>query len=436
MRWWFAFSFGWGALIGLIGTLLTASSYTHAVQDAARYHRACARPAAAVAISACRYGPALLIDAESMPAGFKGGKVAYATLRLPDGRTRSVSMETDALEALHVVPAVAVETPGPGVPVTIQTWGGRIMLIAVAGHVVRTTDNPDARVRNTMEGLALFGGAALVFGALCLYVIRQGARRRRPRDPLQPTLREVLSALWHRTSPDRTAGWQARNAAALARLPQAPPAVEQDTSPLTETVVPPRVVLPRTFTERSGYFGPLGLLLFAAAFGYLQQGLPAALRWGALVCASALALSAWFSAKTRRITCTEQGITVSTRSRRTGLRQRVCLWSDVTATTYTYHRADTHYRGHSSPKATFAVETSQGTAVTISDRRSRYFEEFVAICNAHTPQLPYIWEHRQRPPFRHQMRIPGGSMSFGRVRSMDEVWPPAYFQVARDRGGP
>jgi hypothetical protein len=191
------------------------------------------------------------------------------------------------------------------------------------------------------------------------------------------------------------------------RAQQAPPAVEQDTSPLTETVVPPRVVLPRTFTERSGYSGPLGLLLFAGAFGYLQQGLPAALRWGALVCASALALSAWFSAKTRRITCTEQGITVST-----------------------------HYRGHSFPKATFAVETSEGTAVRISDRRSRYFEEFVAICNAHTPQLPYIWEHRQRPPFRHQMRFPSGSMSFGRVRSMDEVWPPDYFQVARDRGAP
>jgi hypothetical protein len=118
MRWWFAFNFGLMALVGLIGTLLTASSYTHAVQDAARYHRACARPAAAVAISACRYGPALLINTESMPAGFKGGKVAYARLRLPDGRMRSVSMETGALEALHVVPAVAEETPGPGVPVT------------------------------------------------------------------------------------------------------------------------------------------------------------------------------------------------------------------------------------------------------------------------------------------------------------------------------
>jgi hypothetical protein len=49
------------------------------------------------------------------------------------------------------------------------------------------------------------------------------------------------------------------------------------------------------------------------------------------------------------------------------------------------------------PKATFAVETSQGTAVTVSDSRFAYFEEFVAICNAHTPQLPYIWEHHQRP---------------------------------------
>jgi hypothetical protein len=134
----------------------------------------------------------------------------------------------------------------------------------------------------TTGPLVVFCGMALVCGALCLYATRKGARQRRPRDPLQPTLREVLSALWHRTSPDRTAAWQARNAAAMARLQQASPAVERDTSPLVETVVPPRVELPRTFTERSGYFGPLGVLLVGAIVYGMLEGLPAALRWGVL----------------------------------------------------------------------------------------------------------------------------------------------------------
>jgi hypothetical protein len=72
-----------------------------------------------------------------------------------------------------------------------------------------------------------------------------------------------------------------------------------------------------------------------------------------------LALHAWSTALTRRITCTAQGITVSTHSLRTGLQHSVCPWSDVTATTCTYDRAG------SLPKATFAVETSQGAAVAI-----------------------------------------------------------------------
>src|SRR5919198_1371158 len=148
----------------------------------------------------------------------------------PSPRTSVVSIASRWASASPVI--IYVKTPGRGIPVTIQTWGGRIMLIALAGHVVRTTDNPDARVRSTTWPPALFGGVALVCGALCLSFIRQGARQRRPRDPLQPTLREVLSALWHRTSPDRTAAWQARNAAAMARLQQAPPTVERDTSPL------------------------------------------------------------------------------------------------------------------------------------------------------------------------------------------------------------
>jgi hypothetical protein len=50
----------------------------------------------------------------------------------------------------------------------------------------------------------------------------------------------------------------------------------------------------------------------------------------------------------------------------------------------------------------------------ISDLHFNYFEEFVAICNAHTPQLPYIWEHRP-------------------AEEMDQA---DYVQVPRDRGGP
>ena len=190
----------------------------------------------------------------------------------------------------------------------------------------------------------------------------------------------------------------------------------------------PRVELPRTFTERSGYFGPLGVLLVGALAYWKLEGLPATLRWGVLVCASALALNAWLSAKTRRITCTEQGITASTRSLRTGLRQSVCLWSDITATTYTYDRRGSANR---LPMATFAVQTSRGTAVKITHPGLAYFEEFVAICNAHTPQLPYIWEHRRRP--LHHTRFGDVSMAFGPA---DKVFQPDYFQVPRDRGGP
>jgi hypothetical protein len=206
--------------------------------------------------------------------------------------------------------------------------------------------------------------------------------------------------------------------------------------------MPPVVELPRTFTERPGLGRALGYLLFGAiVYGGLAitPSATAAWRWGTLVCMSTLALISWFSAGTRRITCTEQGITVSTRRLLSELRQSACLWSDVTAMTYTYRPGipgSAKGSGGSLPEGTFAVETSQGAAVMISDRSFAYFEEFVAICNAHTPQLPYIWEHRQRLPFRHQMRFPGGSMSFGPVRSMDEVWPPDYFQVPRDRGGP
>ena len=168
---------------------------------------------------------------------------------------------------------------------------------------------------------------------------------------------------------------------------------------------------------------------------------PTSWRWGDLVGMSALALIAWFGLGTRRITCTEQGITVSTRRPLTGLRQSACLWSDVTATTYTYHPGRTGLPGSlgdpgSLPEGTFAVETSRGTAVTISDRRFAYVEEFVAICNAHTPHLPYMWEHRQRPLPRHHMRFGGVSMAFGPAVPADEVWQPDYIQVPRVRGGP
>jgi hypothetical protein len=213
---------------------------------------------------------------------------------------------------------------------------------------------------------------------------------------------------------------------------------ERATSPLVETVVPPPVELPRTFTERWGDFGSfalvfvaglllfVGLWLFASAStvcdssgcvipatAFSQPGLRPALGRGALVCGIAVALFAAFgvSVRLRRITCTAQGITVFTRSVWTGLRQRVCLWSDVTATTYTHHPQ----RGDASePHGTFAVETSEGTAVQIRDRngsfRCAYFDEFVAICNARTRHLPYIWA---RPP----------------------RCPPDYIQVPRDRGG-
>ena len=206
------------------------------------------------------------------------------------------------------------------------------------------------------------------------------------------------------------------------------------------------VELPRTFTERWGdvgsvvllMFGPVpllfvGLWLVGSASGvcggceipataYSQPGLRPALGRGALVCGIAVVLFAGFgvSVRLRRITCTAQGITVFTRSVWTGLRQRVCRWSDVTAATYTYHSDVT------APYGTFAVETSEGTAVKIRHGngsfqvrggalkpafRCTYFDEFVAICNARTPHLPYIWV---RPP----------------------RCPPGYIRVQRDQGGP
>jgi hypothetical protein len=201
--------------------------------------------------------------------------------------------------------------------------------------------------------------------------------------------------------------------------------VARATSPLVETVVPPRVELPRTFTDPRGLRGALDCLLFGAmVYGFMAIGpWPAPLRWGDLVCMSVGALIAWFSLGTRRIICTKQGITVSTRSLLTGLRQSVCPWSDVTATTHTYNPACLG-------EGTFAVETSQGTAVTIIDTRlaPSAFKEFVAICNAQTPQLPCIWEHRQRPLPRHHMRVGGVSMACG---PQDEMSQPDFFKVRR-----
>jgi hypothetical protein len=200
--------------------------------------------------------------------------------------------------------------------------------------------------------------------------------------------------------------------------------VARATSPLVETVVPPRVELPRTFTERRGLRGALGFLLFGAiVYGMSIAPWPPA-SWPALALiawfAPGLALIAWFSLGTRRIICTAQGITVSTRSLLTGLRQSVYPWSDVTATTYTYTGC---------LEATFAVESlTNYTPVTISDSTFAHFEEFVAICNAQTPQLPYIWEHRQRPLPRHHMRVGGVSMAFGPEGGM---WQLDYFRVFR-----
>jgi hypothetical protein len=198
----------------------------------------------------------------------------------------------------------------------------------------------------------------------------------------------------------------------------------------------PRVELPRALTEGPGPLQALGYLLFVAiVYGMLAitPSATAAWRWGAPVCVSALLLITWFSTERRRITCTEQGITVSTRNLLTRPRQSACLWSDVTATTYSYRpfRVSEPADPGSPEEGIFAVQTSQGTAVMISDRRFSYFEESVAICNAHTPQLPYIWEHRQRPPLRHHLRFGGVSMDFGPWRPADEVWEPDYVQVPR-----
>ena len=135
--------------------------------------------------------------------------------------------------------------------------------------------------------------------------------------------------------------------------------------------------------------------------------------WGVLVCTSAVALTGWACLGTMRITCTKQGITTSRRRLLGGGRQRNYRWCYVTATTYTYGE----YAGH----GTFAVETSEGTAVRINHgwftplRNTRgtavRIDEFVAICNARTPHLPYIWV---RPP----------------------RCPPDYIRVQRDQGGP
>jgi probable HAF family extracellular repeat protein len=112
-----------------------------------------------------------------------------------------------------------------------------------------------------MEGLALFGGAALVFGALCLYVIRQGARRRRPRDPLQPAIvGGILVLLWllanlvipiiALVNGHWLFGmfWAVCWAAALWPGRKSRRGEPATPSPV-ETVVPPRGELPRTFTE-------------------------------------------------------------------------------------------------------------------------------------------------------------------------------------------
>jgi hypothetical protein len=122
---------------------------------------------------------------------------------------------------------------------------------------------------------------------------------------------------------------------------------------------------------------------------------------------SALALIGWAYFGTMRITCTKQDITMSSRRLLGGLYRRNCRWSYVTATTYTYDPGGPGGSAHE----TFAVETSEGPVVRMNDAWGNSFEEFVAICNAHTPHLPYIWV---RPPY----------------------CPPRFIRVQRNQGAP
>jgi hypothetical protein len=115
---------------------------------------------------------------------------------------------------------------------------------------------------------------------------------------------------------------------------------------------------------------------------------------GALVLLLAVSLP-WlirYWSQDQKVTCTPDGFSVETLSRRTGSARLTYLWHEVTATRY----QETKSRDSDGSKTTgwFEVETTAGKVMRLSDRTTR-FREMIELFNAMTPHLPYEWKQQR-----------------------------------------
>lgn len=145
---------------------------------------------------------------------------------------------------------------------------------------------------------------------------------------------------------------------------------------------------PRQFRQKTPLFVPIffGAVLFFIGLIFLLL-LPA-LAPLVLLAAVAVPVAIWYFATDQTITCTENGFTVESQSRRTGARREEYAWSDVTDTRYSEwttrgkHGRRTH--------GAFEVTTPRGTAFKVGHRTPE-FRDLIATFNARTLHLPHLW---------------------------------------------
>lgn len=141
---------------------------------------------------------------------------------------------------------------------------------------------------------------------------------------------------------------------------------------------------------------PLGpVAAWSTAAGLLGAALAAVAPWaGMLVLAATAAapIALWTLLPRQVVTCTPDGFRVVGCSRGRSWTAGPYRWSEVTAIAYEEVESPSLLGTRVRQRISFfSVEAASGQVVRISHRTSD-FEDLIAVFNAMTPHLPYIWE--------------------------------------------
>ncbi|MHB9144525.1 MAG: hypothetical protein ACYC5Y_04230 [Symbiobacteriia bacterium] len=152
--------------------------------------------------------------------------------------------------------------------------------------------------------------------------------------------------------------------------------------------------MPWQRTYREPYpTGPVAV--WSAAAGLLGMELLSAARWAgilALAAAVAAPVALWLLLPRRVLACGPDGFQAVGYGRGHSWAAGPYRWAEVAATTYEEVAIPglVWVRGRQRTSC-FFVELASGQVLHISQRISD-FEDLIAVFNAMTPQLPYIWE--------------------------------------------